>query len=125
MTDPKTWTMQDRILYIVRRTRKETDIPLKIIAEIQTTHRLVERGAVEEHIRDRIAKIILEAPGNPYRVEMAKSIAMDIIEGIEITHTMVPDEKWERVRDAAQMAADEYGAESRVGLQPGDLGPMQ
>lgn len=32
--------------------------------------------------------------------------------------------RFERLRDAAEMAADEWGADSRVGLLPGDLDPL-
>lgn len=59
-----------------------------------------------------------------YRSEF-DPIADKVIAAIGDSGLVVVDRaRFERLRDAAGMAADEWGADSRVGLLPGDLEPL-
>ena len=54
-----------------------------------------------------------------------EEIADVVIRAIEASGRVTVDRaRFERLLDAANMAADEWGAESRVGLQQGDLEPL-
>lgn len=85
-------------------------------------------------LRDDIAAIIAidplysgqhDAMPVPEFREKCLRIADAVLGAIEASGRVVIDRaRLERLIDAANMAADEWGAESRVGLQPGDLDPL-
>lgn len=72
-------------------------------------------------LKQLIRDAIWRHTGSPLVEDYAESV----IKAIEASGRVTVDRaRFERLLDAANMAADEWGAESRVGLQPGDLDPL-
>lgn len=80
-----------------------------------------------------LRELIQQAIENEYENSFAdrthdaspEALSVSVLGAIEASGRVTVDRaRFERLLLAANMAADEWGADSRVGLEPGDLEPL-